>query len=146
MVTKIIVPRVGAPGPTEQALQAQGTEYQAREVDAGAAYSVLVANLWREREAFLLIEHDVVPPSEKSIIDLCACPEPWCTVAYPGPQLFMALGVLKMSTDALEVSQDLPALWEGEPWGTLDSKVIPALHSRFPLHGHWPPFRHTRFE
>jgi len=146
MVTKIVIPRIGgAAGPTEQALQEQGVEYQTRQVDTGAAYSTMLADLWREREGFLMIEHDVVPP-EGAVLRLAVCPEPWCTHAYPGPQLFMSIGVLKITADAIQQAPELFTAWEGQPWGVVDSHVIPALHAHFPLHGHFPPFRHTRFE
>lgn len=147
MVTKVVVARVGGPGPTEEALAAEGVEFEARDVaHAPDAYGRMIADLWREGEGFILFEHDIVPWAG-AVMQLAACPEAWCTHAYPGTQaLFMSIGVTKISSGAIAAHPQLYAAWEGQFWGAVDAHMIPALHSCYALHGHWPPFRHTRFE
>jgi len=146
MVSKVVVPRInGAAGPVEFALQEQEVEYEWRSLDTNDAYGRMLADLWREGEGFIMLEHDIIPPPG-ALIRLAMCSEPWCTHAYPGPQLFMSIGVTKITADAIRRAPHLYQAWEGQFWGAVDAHMIPALHAHFPLHGHFPPFRHTRFE
>ena len=142
---KVYVPSLGYAGQAELALQAQGIPYQTMPVDSGAGYGDRLRELWQAGEGFLMLEHDIIPV-EGAVERLLKCRQPWCTHAYPGPQLFMSIGVLKLSTAAVRASQDLPQLWAGAHWGHIDGIMVPALHARFPLHGHYPPFGHERFQ
>jgi len=144
MVTKIVVPSLGEPGLAENALMEQEIEYETFSVDGGAAYSHQLARIWREGEGFLLIEADLAPPPG-AVEEICGCEHPWCSAPYISPILHISLGVLKLTTEAVQETQDLPAVWEGEHWGTLDSKLIPSLLARQPLHSHLPPWGHERF-
>lgn len=141
---KVIVPSLGSPGQAELALQEQGLAYETRPVDGNAGYGEMLAELWRQGHGFLLLEHDIIP-AEGAVERLLRCRQPWCTHAYPGPQLFMSMGVLKLTASALRKTSDFPPMWAGAHWSNIDGVLIPALHSRLALHGHYPPFGHERF-
>lgn len=146
MVKKIVIPTLGEPGVCEAALRKKRIKYQTRPVGSGTEYGHMLADLWREGEGFLMMEHDIIPRGRAAVPALCKCPEPWCSHAYLAPVLHISLGVLKLTTEALQASQDLPVIWEGAHWGEIDRLLIPALLGRFPLHGHFPPFGHERFD
>jgi hypothetical protein len=142
---RVIVPRIAGhnPGPAEQALQTQNILYETRPVAGGREYGDMIAELWAERRGFILIEHDIVP-TPGAIYRLSVCKHPWCAHPYPSPRLMIGLGVTKLTAAALRVSQELPEAWQGEHWGLVDTKLIPALLASFPLHGHLPPFEHRK--
>lgn len=143
-MVKVVVPRVGRQGPTEFRLRDWGVHYEWREVDATYAYAKMLTDLWREGEGFLLLEHDVVPTSPEQLTEIRTCPKPWCAAPYISPVMMLGMGVTKLTDEALAASQDIPEVFHGMHWSTIDSKLIPALESRFPLHGHFPPFDHQR--
>ncbi len=144
MVTKIVIPSLGAPGVCENALMEQEIEYETRPVDSGSAYSYMLGDLWREGEGFLMIEADIAPPPG-AVEQILACEHEWCSAPYLAPILHISLGVLKVTAAAIAKTQDLPAVWEGEHWGCLDSRLIPALLGRLSLHSHPPAWFHERF-
>ena len=141
---KVYVPvTTDTPSPAELALTAEGISYTRCVCEGDSGYAERLAEIWARGEGFILLENDIIP--WPGCIDLLrACPQPWCTHAYPSPVLMMSIGITKLSTDAVRSTPRLPSVWAGEHWGLLDTKVIPALHAHFPLHGHWPPVAHAR--
>ena len=145
-VTKIVIPRLDGPGPCELALREQGISYEARQVGAGDEYARMLGDLWREGDGFLMIEHDIIPRGDNAVQRLCKCRQPWCTHAYMSPTRHISLGVLKLTTTAVRKTQDMPSVWEGQHWSVVDSFMVPELLGRLPLHCHFPPFGHQRFD
>ena len=147
-MVKVYVPVLAynaAPGPAELALTMEGVEFKRLVCEGTLGYGEQLAMLWRSGEGFVLVENDVVPwPT--CIDQLMVCPHPWCTHAYPSPpgQLHMSIGITKLTDEALGRTPMLPNAWRGEHWGLVDSKLIPALHAHFPLHGHFPPVAHCK--
>jgi hypothetical protein len=68
----------------------------------GEAYARLVEELWRDGEAFCIVEQDVVP-TPAMLDGLEQCPEPWCSHCYAGPNWprEAMLGLVRFSAELL---------------------------------------------
>jgi hypothetical protein len=65
----------------ELALRQDGVEADFRHMTADDSYYQLLVELWRGRETFALVEHDIIPwPG--ALQQLENCPEAWCTFPY----------------------------------------------------------------
>lgn len=67
---------------TRAALDASGYPWIEAEVTGDAGYWMLLASLWRQGEAFAIVEHDVVP-APGTLASFEACGHDWCSAAYP---------------------------------------------------------------
>ena len=133
-----------------------------------SAYFELLSGLWRAREAFLLIEHDV--EIRAGLVEEAAnCPEPWCIWPYqrllPGPHsswvdgaygpgvalLERSLGCTRFSRallvrepDLMESVPKVPIAWESRGhWRRLDDAIGHLLGLRgYSPHVHHPEVRH----
>lgn len=82
MSLRIVVPFV--PGRLNRFTKAWGENREAEFRDVSCdreAYFRLLAELWADGRAFMVVEHDNVPPAG-AVEQLAACPEPWCGYAY----------------------------------------------------------------
>lgn len=63
------------------ALRQDGVEPLLHYMTDEEEYYRLLSTLWREKEGFLVVEHDIVvwPGAIQQLID---CPEPWCAMPY----------------------------------------------------------------
>ena len=125
--------RIGLYPAVRAALEADGVAAEYVDVSGSpTAYHELLAGLWREGQAFTVIEHDVVV-RPGAIAELDRCPERWCCAVYRsavGP-LIGGLGCTRFSGQLL---QEHPAVFrtidhlppDGTPrhyWGRLDTRL-----------------------
>ena len=85
------------------------------------AYFGLVARLWRDGQAFMVVEQDVVPP-EGAPEDLATCPEPWC--GHPYPYIPCSLGYSMMVLGELGCTRFTEALLSEIPAAMVDAAAV----------------------
>jgi hypothetical protein len=101
------------------------------------AYSRYFAARWREREAFLNVEHDMVF-GRGAVEALRDCPRPWCSVYY-GPldrkvDIRGFMGFMKFGREFIDAHH---GIWFRMRWGELD-RILPRV-ATMPLHLHLDP-------
>lgn len=122
------------------------------------AYYNLCAQLWREGEAFAIVEHDVeLLGGELAAFEIC--PEPWCAhsyevfagdvaTAYGGP---FALGCVRFSADLMasypwaveEAGKlDLHPVHPPRSYAVMDSTLTCILRKVAQAHQHHPNVKH----
>lgn len=118
-----------------------------------SAYWELLAELWRDGENFVIVEHDV-EIHEGVIAGFKACREPWCLYPYFGPTLFdvmtRSLGCTRFSSRLIETRPDLMDQVGGhtdnlaqKDWRRLDTLVCHYLGlAGHEPHVHEPPVLH----
>jgi hypothetical protein len=111
------------------------------EVDPVDGYRLLLAELWREGEAFTLVEHDVIP-TRAQLNALEECEQPWCHYGYFPGHWTPVFGCVRFSAELIVGTRGVwdDATW---PWNQLDMKFATAA---WPLgwraHWHSPHVRH----
>jgi len=103
------------------------------------AYARLVVLLWATRATYVVVEHDVVPPTG-AVAALFACPNPWCVHAYliEGRRFVGGLGLVKLGADLMTGYPDLARRtlcreWDGYvdvTWQGVDMLLARALRPR----------------
>lgn len=152
---KVIVPYTAI---TQQEVVDATNKYapQAEQVyvgDSAHAYYNLLERLWRENEAFVLIEHDI--EIHKTVMsEFEECKELWCgfTYALSGHGFAVAFGCTRFSAKLL---QECPGVMhkvgaiddDGAPvrdWRRLDTRTSRVLRDDYGIeqHAHFPPVRH----
>lgn len=126
------------------------------------AYSELLAELWREAEDFLVVEHDIELTAE-ALREALECPCEWSTSPFPspGPSPFtMSLGCtrfrkslmeqLPQAVDRANRIDDSGSVCPPGHWKLLDARLYsvlrgtapdlrsPHLHSPVPHHHEYP--------
>lgn len=117
------------------------------------AYHKLLANVWADGEAFLIVEHDIEIRAGV-VEELEACPEPYCLFPYVGPGgndlLTRSMGCTRFSAELIAahptVFSDL-ADRDGETsprfWKRIDAEVAYYFQLRnVAPHVHEPPVLH----
>lgn len=150
---RIVCPRAGdGPAPeTRAALDASGYPWIDAEVAGDTGYTMLLAALWRDGEAFTIVEHDIIPhPGAPA--ELEACPEPWCAFGYRYQHgTHAGLGCARFSARLLAavpdaVEQTLAESDEVHPaghWCNLDDRLCRVLaRYGFASHRHSPEVGH----
>jgi hypothetical protein len=139
---------------TRAALDASGYAWEARDVAVSdGAYTELLASLWAAREAFAIVEHDVIPHPE-ALAELEACPEPFCAFEYPYQgRMHAGLGCARFAASLLAavpdaVEQTLAESTEAHPaghWCQLDDRLSRVLTRHgYAKHVHSPAVGHLR--
>lgn len=110
------------------------------------AYRLLLEELWRDGESFLLVEQDI-ELHEAVIPELGACQEPWCLYAYnigwPPAPVRSALGCVRFSSRLLAEFQDAIVGLPVRGWNQLDASLYPRLRDAgFRPHEHEPLVAH----
>ncbi len=116
--------------------------------DHERSYWALLSDLWHRGEAFIVVEHDVVP-HRGALAQLASCEQEWCAFPYPmGDGLVTtALGCTKFGAGLIG---RWPDLISGIPprhrrWTDLDAIIVGRLHQhRETEHVHQPSVRHVR--
>lgn len=105
------------------------------------AYWRTLSSYWGMGQDIMLIEHDIVPPSD-AVKQFRNCPEPWCVFPYPvdaDAMLCHSLGCTRFRT---QIQLPLPA---GQfTWNEVDGAVREAVLGSGIAHPHvhFPPARH----
>jgi hypothetical protein len=142
----------GASNVAELVLHAEGVEYQTFPADSDLGYSLLMTEVWKRGEGFVIVEHDVAPWFG-AVAQLEACPRDWCLFHYPdGGALSRGLGCTKFSDRLVRDHSDLPDAWEGTEWPMIDGAVGSAFAAvlrqetpeQHPVCYHGPPVAHAR--
>lgn len=121
------------------------------------AYHDTLAQIWREKETFINVEHDVTVSKDR-LQEIWDCNQPWCTIPYPySPPhhdylVSEGLGVAKFSS---VLQKYLPNLlldsealgdWLTYPpkhWKVVDVRILLGLRQyRFHPHVHLPSVTH----
>jgi hypothetical protein len=153
---RIIVPFTRLRPETYLALEKTDYDYETEYVGiSDDAYWTLLAKLWKAGEAFIIVEHDIVP-TETALFQLAACDQDWC--AWPYDYFSQAYGLACMKFEAELISRH-PNLIEQiaqmsdtehppKHWCRLDAWLERTLWaSGEPLHRHiGEPLRHIRDE
>ena len=79
---RVICPCTRIAPATRAALNASGYPWTEAEVTGDAGYWMLLASLWRQGEAFAIVEHDVIPAAG-ALASFEACDADWCSCPYP---------------------------------------------------------------
>ena len=111
------------------------------EVDESDGYRLLLADMWERKEAFTLVEHDVIPTREQ-LDALDACPEPWCHYGYFPGHWVPVFGCVRFSAELIAGTQ---GVWDNEAWqwSQLDMKFATVVWERgWRAHWHSPHVRH----
>lgn len=100
---RVVVPYTGTIDP--RVLDALTIEEDCACVDVTGserAYYDLLSSLWRDGEAFCIVEHDVIVNPD-SLQELADCPEDWCSFPYDYAEwgLTHGLGCVKFSADLI---------------------------------------------
>lgn len=114
----IVVPWVGPNGLRAQTLDAaaaSGFEVKLVEMFGQDDYHNLIADLWHDRETFIVIEQDIVP-HPGAIKELVECPQPWCAFAYDYPPFGQYAGMGCAKFGAALIAQFPDAMTETATW------------------------------
>jgi hypothetical protein len=137
---------------TRAALEADGIKAEYEFTGSSqTAYFELMARLWKEQEAFTVIEQDIVVwPGAIAVLE--ACSEPLCGFAYELSTGWGSwLGCTRFSKQVIAAEpglfQAIDALpFDGTPkryWGRLDTRLFQVLEAGgWKKHVHWPSVRH----
>ncbi len=146
----------GRPGvypETRAALAADGQEPEY--VDVGGsrtAYHDLLALLWADGRAFVVVEQDIVV-RPGVVAELAACPRDWCGFAYSLSTGYYVggLGCTRFAERLLRERPSVPAALDALPpdglprrwWQRLDTRLKSYLEGEgLSIHGHWPAVGH----
>jgi hypothetical protein len=103
-------------------------------------YGQTLARYWRHGQAFINVEHDIVPwPG--SLEAMWGCGAEWCGYEYPigeSAKLGRSLGCVLFSAGAMRQHPDVG--WGEVPWNRLDAAVFRVMAQ--PWHVHRPPVAH----
>lgn len=149
---KVVCPFTRISPETRAALDASGYEWSAEDVSyCNATYTLLLTCLWRNGEAFAVVEHDIVP-HPGALAELEACPEPWCVFPYAYQHgTHAGLGCARFSASLLAavpdaVTQTLAEATQAHPsghWCQLDDRLSRVLQRRgYTRHVHSPEVGH----
>ncbi len=141
---RVVVASLGEGCLAHRALEQEGVEHSERVCRGDHGYGRLVAELWADGEGFVLVEHDVVP-WVGAISQMEDCPGDWCGFRYAKCRSTVrALGLVKFSDDLVGAYPELSRGWAREPWQTLESAVLRAVHSVVEVCKHGPPAGHVK--
>lgn len=107
-------------------------------------YRRLMRSLWERGEAFILVEHDVVP-TQVQLSALADCTEPWCHYGYCPGDWIPTFGCVRFSAELISNTPGAFAdvSW---PWGQLDAKFhVFAREAGMTPHWHSPHVLHCGF-
>jgi len=124
-------------------LATQGLRPRMVRCDRTYSYDLLFRELWAAGTPFILVEHDVLPwPG--ALVELWACPEPWCGFPYHVfGELRSYLSCTKFDPTRLG---EVPLPADLESWYTMDKIIEQTLMSRgHKGHLHGPPVSHLNF-
>lgn len=148
---RVVVAALRKNCPAHLALTMEGVEHDVLICRGKYGYGRHLAELWRQGEGFILVEHDIAPwpTAIKSMID---CSFEWCTFAYPMNEgagyevLGKSLGCTKFGDHLLQRFPDLWKTWEGVPWQNVDGHLEPSLRNAHmvTVHQHVPPVAHVK--
>jgi hypothetical protein len=112
------------------------------------AYADLIDRLWADGEAFLLIEHDMLPTLE-AVERMISCPRRWCACPYPvnhqPGESIVGFGFTRFAAELLTAEPDAAEAagrWSraGVParhWSNHDSRLARVLTGRgYDIHRH----------
>lgn len=145
---KIVIPAISEDCPAALALRKEGVFFELVLMHDDISYSKFLCDLWKAKESFVLIEHDIVPwPG--AIRQLIGCPKLWCSYQYPlAPyKLRPALGCMKVKDTVINhyPSLHLEHSWSGRHWSQMDGPVCSALENSVgKTHIHNPPLAHVK--
>lgn len=125
-----------------RALEQEGVPHDVLLCEGQFGYGKHLARLWGG-EGFVLLEHDVVP-WVGAIQQLQDCEGDWCGFRYAkGGSTIRALGCVKFSDRLarLEITEG----WSREPWFSLESKVLRAVHRVTEVCKHSPALGHAKW-
>jgi hypothetical protein len=117
---------------TRRSLADAGTEWTGVDVSGDRFnYQHFMAARWKEREPFVVVEHDVVfHPS--AIDELVECPRTWCAFPYVGGVDTCCMGLMKVGVPVMETWPNLwlrPMTWEMVAWHfTTATQALPHQH------------------
>lgn len=142
---RVVVPYTDLHADADAALTAYAPDAERVDVSGSVeAYWRLLRELWRAREDFAVIEHDVVI-TEGTIEGFEACSEPWCACADPtlGPAQLQCTRFRASLMDALPDALELPG-WMRH-WVHQDQSLLPKLgDAGFRCHRHGQATKHLR--
>jgi len=144
---KVVVAAVSEDCPAALALRKEGVEFELVLMEHEYSYSDMFTRLWKEKEDFVSLEHDIVPwPG--AIEEIWDCQfNLWCSYEYPlAPgTLRPALGCIRVNSILMKNYPSFYKLWDNKPWNNLDGSVCPALEAvAGKTHIHTPPFAHVK--
>lgn len=111
------------------------------------AYRELLEEVWRDGEAFVIVEHDV-EIAEGVIPDFEACPEPWCARPYvvgsdPNGFIEASLGCTRFSAELIAAVPDAISGLPVRDWRRIDCELSPRLRQAgYAPHVHLPAVLH----
>jgi len=79
---RVICPYTEIAPATREALDASGYPWAEAEVTGDTGYWMLLDRLWRQREDFAIVEHDIIP-APGGLASFEACEHEWCSARYP---------------------------------------------------------------
>jgi hypothetical protein len=144
----VVVPATKRRCVASLALNMEGMEHTVVLMENDYAYSDTLVHLWKSKQDFVILEHDVVPwPG--GIQALFDCKEPWCGYHYPfAPKTIRgALGCAKFSGELTTAHSDLWTEWVNLKWNQIDGSMFPAVIKSTGLqwfHRHIPDFAHIK--
>jgi len=145
---EIYIPAPEFPCIASKTLDNEGKNYNKIIVDNNFKYGNFMRDKWKEKESFIVLEHDIAPYPE-AINNIMWCDHPWCAYEYfhhTGYKLY-AMGCVKFSKYLVENSQEIPKdnNWINTNWNILDGKVINPLREKFGRpHLHYPSLAHVK--
>ena len=95
-------------------------------------YELLINELWRKREDFIIVEHDIVPTQEQ-LLEIINCPEPLCAAwywCYPASTKAKEPMPSIRNIKRVEYVSDYPNVLE---WRPIDSENLPKTCDVYPL-------------
>lgn len=141
---RVIVPYKTRKAVQHQVLDMQSIEPEWYRCDDSDSYWMLLKRQWDRREAFIVLEHDILPwPG--ALEDLWRCREPWCAFGYHmGGHMGYAFGCTKFTTELMDAMPDIVDGLPDRHWFNLDSQFIHTAHRVHNLdyHRHGPPVIH----
>lgn len=143
---KVVIPALSLDCSAAKALGREGIPAEIVLMDDWFAYSELLEKLWRNKEGFIILEHDIIPWIG-ALDALEECEEDWCSYPYPfAPNTIRtAMGCIKISSDIINDNPDLYKKWHKKLWNQMDGTLIPALiESNYKEHIHYPPLAHIK--
>ncbi len=125
-----------APAPVEMRLMKTDTSYFEQ-----------LAEFWARREAFVVIEHDIIIRSG-AVEELQACPNAWCGFVYwTGAGFNPALGCTIFSAELIEAAGDVFSRIDDRTWQHLDIRLFREIETATGLAicAHYPALPHLKY-
>jgi hypothetical protein len=147
-MARVVVPALSRENVASACLRAEHVEHEVHLLDGPLDYAALIAGLWRDGEAFVVVEDDIAPwPG--AVQKLLDCPAHWCGHYYPlegrwdldasDPEspnaMWGTTGLWKVDETVLRTAPDLYERFEGHDWQTLDMGIYTSLRHVFCLEG-----------